>query len=64
MNDLTYELQRMVSRRAEIQNATKSKGADAAWDKYSRDHGLDQQRFRTELKKLRVRFDGIGAGRD
>jgi hypothetical protein len=64
MNDLTYEFQRMVSRAAEIQAAIKSNGLQAAWEKYSREHGLDQQRFRNELGKLRVRFDGIGSGRE
>ncbi|HYC88938.1 MAG TPA: hypothetical protein VEO54_06985 [Thermoanaerobaculia bacterium] len=64
MNDLTYELQRMASRRLEIEQATKKNGADAAWEKYSREHGLDQRRFKTDLKKLRSRFDGIASGRD
>jgi hypothetical protein len=65
MNDLTYELQRMVSRSSEIREATKSKGAQAAWEQYSRDHGLDRQRFGTgtELRQLQGRFDGIGSGR-
>ena len=63
MNDLTYEFQRMVSRSSEIREATKSHGAQAAWETYSREHGLDQQRFKTDLGKLRVRFDGIGSGR-
>lgn len=62
MNDLTYEFQRMVSRNTEIQAAIKSSGADAAWEKYSRDHGLTEQRFRRDLKQLRVRFESIGAG--
>lgn len=64
MNDLTYEFQRMVSRKAEIQAATKADGLQAAWEKYSRAHGLDGQRFRTELSKLRVRFDRIASGQD
>lgn len=64
MNDLTYEFQRMVSRSREIREATKSHGSQAAWEKYSREHGLDQQRFNRDLGKLRVRFDGIGSGRD
>jgi len=64
MNDLTYEFQRMVSRRAEIQAATKAEGLQAAWEKYSREHGLDGQRFRTELSKLRVRFSRIASGRE
>jgi hypothetical protein len=64
MNDLTYEFQRMRSRSAEIKQATKSDGVQAAWEQYSRDHGLNQQRFRGELGKLRDRFDTIGSGRD
>ena len=64
MNDLTYEFQRMISRSAEIKAATKSDGAQAAWESYSRTHGLNQQRFRSELGKLRERFDGIASGRD
>jgi hypothetical protein len=64
MNDLTYEFQRMVSRKAEIQKSTKTDGLQAAWEKYSRAHGLDGQRFRTELSKLRVRFDRIASGQD
>lgn len=62
MNDLAYEFQRMVSRRSEIRDATKSHGAQAAWEKYSRAHGLDLQRFRNDLNQLRTRFDGIGSG--
>ena len=62
MNDLTYEFQRMVSRATEIKTMTKSDGLQAAWEKYSRTHGLNQQRFRTELGKLRLRFDAIAAG--
>jgi len=62
MNDLVYEFQRMVSRTSEIREATKSHGAQAAWEKYSRDHGLDLQRFRNDLSQLRTRFDGIGSG--
>jgi hypothetical protein len=64
MTDLTYEFQRMRSRSTEIKEATKSDGAKAAWERYSRDHGLNQQRFRTELGKLRDRFDTIGSGRE
>ena len=63
MNDLTYEFQRMVSRATEIREAIKAHGAQAAWEQYSRDHGLDLQRFRGELSTLRKRFDGIGSGR-
>ena len=64
MNDLTYEFQRMASRRAEIKRATKADGAQAAWERYSREHGLNQQRFKTDLGKLRDRFDGIGSERE
>jgi len=64
MNDLTYEFQRMISRSAEIKAATKSDGSEAAWERYSRDHGLNQQRFRSELGKLRDRFEGIASGRE
>lgn len=64
MNDLTYEFQRMVSRAREIQETTKAEGLQAAWEKYSRTHGLDGQRFRSELSKLRVRFDRIASGRE
>ncbi|HYK04915.1 MAG TPA: hypothetical protein VE974_24390 [Thermoanaerobaculia bacterium] len=64
MNDLTYEFQRMVSRRQEIQETTKADGLQTAWEKYSRAHGLDGQRFRSELSKLRVRFDRIASGRE
>lgn len=64
MNDLTYELQRMVSRKSEIQEMTKKNGAQAAWEKYSREHGLDQRRFKADLNKLRSRFDEIGSGRN
>ena len=63
MNDLTYEFQRMVSRSSEIREATKSHGAQAAWEKYSGEHGLDQRRFKSDLGKLRGRFDDIGSGR-
>ena len=63
MNDLAYEFQRMVSRRAEIQEMIKNDGAQAAWEKYSLAHGLTQQRFKSELGKLRVRFDGIASKR-
>jgi hypothetical protein len=62
MTDLTYEFQRMVSRAAEIRTAIRKHGAQAAWEAYSRDHGINQQRFKGELAKLRVRFEGIGAG--
>jgi hypothetical protein len=62
MTDLTYELQRMVSRASEIQAATKKNGIAAAWEAYSRDHGIDQRRFKGELSKLRTRFDAVGAG--
>jgi hypothetical protein len=64
MNDLTYEFQRMISRRAEIEASTKAKGAQAAWEQYSREHGLDQQRFKRELTTLRTRFDLVGSGRE
>jgi hypothetical protein len=64
MDDLTYEYQRMVSRTSEIQQMTKAEGLQAAWEKYSRAHGLDGQRFRSELSKLRSRFDRIASGRD
>ena len=62
MNDLTYEFQRMISRSAEIKQATRADGAQAAWERYSREHGLNQQRFKGELGKLRDRFEGIGSG--
>lgn len=62
MTDLTYEFQRMVSRASEIQTAIRKHGAQAAWETYSRDHGINQQRFKGELAKLRVRFEGVGAG--
>ena len=64
MNDLTYEFQRMTNRSTEIRQATKADGAQVAWERYSREHGLNQQRFRGDLGKLRDRFDGIGSGRD
>jgi hypothetical protein len=64
MNDLTYEFQRMISRSAEIKEATKADGAQAAWERYSREHQLNQQRFRSELGKLRDRFNVVGSGRD
>jgi hypothetical protein len=64
MTDLTYEFQRMVSRSSEIRQSTKGDGAQAAWDQYSRTHGLDQQRFKSDLAKLRSRFEGIGSGRE
>jgi hypothetical protein len=63
MDDLTYEYQRMISRAAEIKEAANKNGWEAAWDGYSRTHGLDQQRFRTELPKLRARFQGIATGK-
>jgi hypothetical protein len=59
MDDLTYEFQRMFSRTAEIKETAGKKGWEAAWESYSRTHGLDQQRFRTELSKLRARFQSI-----
>jgi hypothetical protein len=64
LNDLTYEFQRMFSRKAEIEAATKASGAQAAWEQYSRAHGLDQRRFKGELATLRSRFDTVGAGRE
>jgi hypothetical protein len=63
MDDLTYEFQRMLSRAAEIKEAAGKQGLDTAWEQYSRTHGLDQQRFRTELPKLRARFQGIAGGK-
>jgi hypothetical protein len=63
MDDLTYEYQRMISRSAEIKETATKKGLDAAWENYSRTHGLDQQRFRGELPKLRARFQGIATGK-
>ena len=64
MDDLTYEYQRMISRAAEIKEASSKKGGwEAAWEGYSRTHGLDTQRFRTELPKLRARFQGIATGK-
>jgi hypothetical protein len=63
MDDLTYEYQRMISRSAEIKEIATKKGLDTAWETYSRTHGLDQQRFRTELPKLRARFQGIATGK-
>jgi hypothetical protein len=64
MNDMTYEIQRMVSRSTEIRETTKKDGSEAAWEKYSRTHGLDQRRFKTDLIKLRSRFEGIASGRN
>ena len=64
MNDLVYEFQRMVSRHAEIKEMIRNEGTQTAWEKYSQAHGLNQQRFKGELGKLRLRFDGIGSGRD
>jgi hypothetical protein len=61
MTDLTYEFQRMTNRTTEIRHAAKADGADAAWDRYSREHGLNTQRFRTDLGKLRDRFDSIAS---
>lgn len=61
MKDVTYEFQRMVSRSSEIRAEIKAAGPEAAWEKYSRDHGLDERRFRTELGELRLRFDQIGS---
>ena len=63
MNDLTYEFQRMASRATEIQDSTKRNGSQAAWEQYSREHGLNQQRFRTELAELRRHFDGVASAR-
>ena len=63
MDDITYEFQRMVSRSAEIRAAIKSAGPQAAWEKYCRDHGLDERRFKKELHELRRRFDEIGSAR-
>ena len=54
----------MFSRKVEIESATKANGAQAAWEKYSRDHGLDYRRFKSELATLRSRFDLVGAGRE
>ena len=64
MNDVTYEFQRMISRKSEIQEAAKKEGAAAAWEKYSREHGLDQRRFKAELNKLRKRFESIASGKN
>jgi len=64
LTDLTYEFQRMYSRKVEIESATKAKGAQAAWQNYSRVHGLDHWRFKSELATLRSRFDLVGAGRE
>lgn len=61
MDDLTYEFQRMISRRSEIRSATKEAGAQSAWDQYSSAHGLDQRRFKNELPKLKRRFEEIAA---
>jgi hypothetical protein len=63
MDDLTYEFQRMISRTTEIRDAAGKKGWEAAWEGYSKTHGLDQQRFRTELPKLRARFQSIATGK-
>jgi hypothetical protein len=63
MDDLTYEFQRMISRTAEIREAAGKKGWEAAWEGYSKMHGLDQQRFRTELPKLRARFQSIATSK-
>lgn len=51
----------MVSRAAEIQAAARKNGAHAAWEAYSRDHGIDQRRFKGELAKLRTRFEAVAA---
>lgn len=63
MDDLTYEFQRMTSRATEIREAASKSGWEAAWEGYSRMHGIDQQRFRSELPKLRARFQGIATGK-
>ena len=63
MDDLTYEYQRMLSRASEIREAATKSGWEAAWEGYSRTHGIDQQRFRNELPKLRARFQGIATGK-
>ena len=63
MDDLTYEYQRMLSRASEIREAANKSGWEAAWEGYSRTHGIDQQRFRNELPKLRARFQGIATGK-
>ena len=39
------------------------KGWEVAWESYSRAHGLDQQRFRNELSKLRARFQSIATAK-
>ncbi len=53
----------MISRISEIEASIKRHGAQVAWEKYSRTHGLDERRFRTDLQQLRVRFDRIGSTR-
>ena len=58
MDDLTYEFQRMTSRADEIRETAHKKGWEVAWEGYSRTH-----RFRTELPKLRARFQGIASGK-
>ncbi|HEV7767183.1 MAG TPA: hypothetical protein VGQ76_19435 [Thermoanaerobaculia bacterium] len=63
MDDLTYEYQRMISRSSEIREIATKKGWEAAWEGYSRMHGIDQQRFRSELPKLRARFQGIATNK-
>jgi hypothetical protein len=63
MDDLTYEFQRMISRSAEIRESAGKKGWEVAWETYSRTHGLDQQRFRNELPKLRTRFQSIATSK-
>ena len=63
MDDLTYEVQRMTSRADEIRETAHKKGWEVAWEGYSRTHGLDTHRFRTELPKLRARFQGIASGK-
>jgi hypothetical protein len=63
MDDLTYEFQRMISRTAEIRETAGKKGWETAWESYSKMHGLDTQRFRTELPKLRSRFQSIATSK-
>ncbi len=63
MDDLTYEFQRMISRSAEIRESSGKKGWEVAWEGYSKAHGIDQRRFRTELPKLRARFQSIATSK-
>jgi hypothetical protein len=63
MDDLTYEIQRMISRTSEIKEMASKKGWEAAWEGYSRTHGITPQRFRTEIPKLRARFQGIAGAK-